>query len=57
MSDKVSQLNLYDVETLTKKFSIKATGNELQLPAETTIQGVKLEDASQSIFNMNKVFR
>ena len=54
---RVSQINLYDEETLTTKSVIKASGSSLVLPTNTVVDGVKLQDSNQSVFNMNNILQ
>ena len=56
---RVSQINLYDEETLTTKSVIKASGSSVVLPDNTVVDGVKLTDIdkSKAIYTMNDVLQ
>ena len=57
MSNRVSQINLYDEQTLSIKSTIKASGSDLILPENTVCNGMKLSDKGEAIFNMNDVLQ
>jgi hypothetical protein len=54
---KSSQLNLYDEQTLTTQFAIKASGSSLILPDNTVVDGVKLTDKTKAIYALNDVLQ
>ena len=54
---RVSQINLYDEETLTTKSVVKASGSSIVLPTNTVVDGVKLTDKINAIYAINDILQ